>query len=290
MSLTILLICSQIFTLISAAAMFMVLLPGGLKKPDKKGLLLFLAGAIVYMLTPYHVYIVTVEANKADIIVWAVFPILVAAGKCIKDEKLAVKIVSSLVVGVCLGIIGREDGFLCILIVFLLIALIIIEKDFWYVLSGILGLALACKTFLTWKHWIFDGCFAESGLEAGSIMSKGLSIGGLFSTYFYRNNRIGMGILIFLMILLTIYLAFVRRENIFLKRDKLWIIVSVLLTLCSLKYFPWDYVERFGTPFLYLVSLIDSPARFLNYACMIMCPLLVVRLSQYLCKDMKNDK
>jgi hypothetical protein len=290
MRLTILLIFSQIFTLLSATAMFMVLISGEVKKPDKKGLLMSLAGAIIYMLTPYHVYIVTAEVDKADIIVWAVFPILVAAGKCVKAEKLAIKIASGLVLGVCLGIIGREDGFLCVLMAFLLIVLSIIEKNIYYVFSSMLGLIFACKTFLTWKHWIFDASFAESGLEPGSIMSKGLSIGGLFSTYFYRNYRPGMGILIFLMILFTIYLAFVKREQVFAKKDRLWIHVSVLLVLCSLKYFPWDYVERLGTPFLYLVSLIDSPARFLNYACLIMCPLLVVRLSHHLCKDYENDK
>ncbi len=290
MRLTIFLICSQIFTLISATFMFTVLLYEGLKRPDKKGLLLSLNGAIIYMLTPYHVYIVTGTVDRADIIVWAVFPLLVAAGKCIKNEKPAIKIASALALGACLGIIGWNDGFLCVLIVFLLIVLSIIEKSIFYALSGILGLVLACKTFITWKHWILDGSFAESGLEPGSIMSKGLSIGGLFSTYFYRNNRPGMGILILLMILFAIYFAFVKRENIFLKKDRLWIWVSILLTLSSLKYFPWDYVERLGTPFLYLVSLIDSPARFLYYACLIMCPLLAVRLVQHLYKDCKNDK
>lgn len=38
--------------------------------------------------------------------------------------------------------------------------------------------------------------------------------------------------------------------------------VTGLLTLVSLKYFPWDYVQRLGMPFLRFVGLLETPGVF----------------------------
>ena len=38
--------------------------------------------------------------------------------------------------------------------------------------------------------------------------------------------------------------------------------VTGLLTLASLKYFPWDYVQRLGMPFLRFVGLLETPGVF----------------------------
>ena len=68
-------------------------------------------------------------------------------------------------------------------------------------------------TYMTWKHWLFDGAFAESGLEYTSIMEQGYSIGGLFSTYFYRNGHPGMGILLLGCLLFLLYQSFVKGKK-----------------------------------------------------------------------------
>ena len=34
------------------------------------------------------------------------------------------------------------------------------------------------------------------------------------------------------------------------------------LTIASLKYFPWDYVQRLGMPFLRFVGLLETPGLF----------------------------
>lgn len=102
-----------------------------------------------------------------------------------------------LVAVLVLGVIGRWDGVAGLTILFLICIAGICRKCWEYPVIGVLGTGLAYPTYLAWKHWIFDGSFAESGFEYTSIMNMGYSIGGLFSTYFHRGGNPGMGILLF---------------------------------------------------------------------------------------------
>lgn len=130
---------------------------------------------------------------------------------------------------------------------------------------------MAYPTYMTWKHWLFDGAFAESGLEYTSIMEQGYSIGGLFSTYFYRNGHPGMGILLLGCLLFLLYQSFVKGKKICAKNDHIWLGAAALLTVMSLRYFPWDFVQRMGSWALGLVTLIGTPAVFFGYAQILLC-------------------
>lgn len=130
---------------------------------------------------------------------------------------------------------------------------------------------MAYPTYMTWKHWLFDGSFAESGLEYTSIMEQGYSIGGLFSTYFYRNGHPGMGILLLGCLLFLLYQSFVKGKKICTKNDHIWLGAAALLTVMSLRYFPWDFVQRMGSWALGLVTLIGTPAVFFGYAQILLC-------------------
>ena len=44
-----------------------------------------------------------------------------------------------------------------------------------------------------------------------------------------------------------------------------------LLTVMSLRYFPWDFVQRMGSWALGLVTLIGTPAVFFGYAQILLC-------------------
>ena len=145
------------------------------------------------------------------------------------------------------------------------------RRQWQYPVIGILGVAMAYPTYMTWKHWLFDGAFAESGLEYTSIMEQGYSIGGLFSTYFYRNGHPGMGILLLGCLLFLLYQSFVKGKKICAKNDHIWLGAAALLTVMSLRYFPWDFVQRMGSWALGLVTLIGTPAVFFGYAQILLC-------------------
>ena len=234
-------ILTQIITFGTAWSMFHCVLKR--KKKDWFSLV----GALGYLLLPYHVYVVTESVDRSQILIWMVVPILTASLIKMSDtEKMFWKTGYGLTAVLALGIIGRLDGVAALTLLFLICVGGICRRQWQYPVIGILGVAMAYPTYMTWKRWLFDGSFAESGLEYTSIMEQGYSIGGLFSTYFYRNGHPGMGILLLGCLLF-------------------------LLTVMSLRYFPWDFVQRMGSWALGLVTLIGTPAVFFGYAQILLC-------------------
>ena len=51
----------------------------------------------------------------------------------------------------------------------------------------------------------------------------------------------------------------------------MWLGAAALLTVMSLRYFPWDFVQRMGSWALGLVTLIGTPAVFFGYAQILLC-------------------
>ena len=201
-----------------------------------------------------------------------VVPILAASLIKMSDtEKMFWKTGYGLTAVLALGIIGRLDGVAALTLLFLICVGGICRRQWQYPVIGILGVAMAYPTYMTWKHWLFDGSFAESGLEYTSIMEQGYSIGGLFSTYFYRNGHPGMGILLLGCLLFLLYQSFVKGKKICAKNDHIWLGAAALLTVMSLRYFPWDFVQRMGSWALGLVTLIGTPAVFFGYAQILLC-------------------
>ena len=87
-----------------------------------------------------------------------------------------------------------------------------------------------------------------------------------------------MGILLLGCLIFLLYVTFVRRQKIWEKKDLIWLGAAGLLTLMSLRYFPWDYVQRLGQWSLGLVSLIRTPTVFFTYAQVILCVLSVEKI------------
>lgn len=259
-------ILTQIITFGTAWSMFHCILKR--KKKDWFSLV----GALGYLLLPYHVYVVTESVDRSQILIWMVVPILAASLVKMSDtEKMFWKTGYGLTAVLALGIIGRLDGVAALTLLFLICVGGICRRQWQYPVIGILGMALAYPTYMTWKYWLFDGAFAESGLEYTSIMEQGYSIGGLFSTYFYRNGNPGMGILLLGCLLFLLYQSFVKGKKICGRKDHIWLGAAALLTVMSLRYFPWDFVQRMGSWSLGLVTLIGTPAVFFGYAQILLC-------------------
>lgn len=259
-------IWSQVITFGTAWSMFHCIFKR--KKKDW----ISLAGALVYLLLPYHVYTVIQSGDRLQTLIWMLVPILTASlVKMLDTEKMFWKTGYGLTAVLSLGIIGRLDGVAALTLLFLISVGGICRRQWQYPVIGILGMALAYPTYMTWKHWLFGGDFAESGLEYTSIMEQGYSIGGLFSTYFYRNGNPGMGILLLGILLFLLYQSFVKGIKICGRNDHIWLGAAALLTVMSLRYFPWDFVQRLGNWSLGLVTLIRTPAVFFGYAQILLC-------------------
>lgn len=231
-----------------------------------------LAGALMYMLLPWHVNIVRNPEGWTPILIWMLVPFVVTMLLYRKGATTRTgRLIYGLLAAAGVGIIGRMDGVACLILLLLLVIAGICERNWRYPLIGIAGMILAYPTFVVWKHWLFDGAFAESGLAYESIMERGYSVGGLFSTFFYRDGNPGMGILLLCSLLFLLYQGFVKGTKICGRKDAVWLGTAALLTAMSLRYFPWDFVQRLGTWALGLVTLMQTPAVFYGYAQMVLC-------------------
>ena len=279
----ILVILSQLVTAGTVCSMFLCIIgeKEKNKKLSRKSIAVLTMGTLIYLLLPEHVNIVIYNRDWIQIFLWQLIPVLaISLMKIASTEKAIWKCGFGVVAVLVMGLIGRMDGVAGLIVLFLVCVAGICRKQWQYPIIGVLGTALASSTYITWKHWLFDGSFAESGLEYGSIMYKGYSIGGLFSTYFHRNGDPGMGILLLGGIMVLIYFSFVKGRKLFDGPDVIWLASAGLLTVMSLRYFPWDLVQRMGNWALGLVTLIRTPTVFFTYAQMILCVICVVKIDK----------
>lgn len=276
-------IVSQLVTAGTACCMFRCIIGEKDKnrKLSRKSIAVLTMGTLIYLLLPEHVNVVIHNRDWTQILLWMMIPVLAAAlMKIASTEKAIWKCGFGVAAVLVMGLIGRLDGVAGLTVLFLVCVAGICRKQWQYPVIGALGTVMAYPTYITWKHWLFDGSFAESGLEYGSIMYKGYSIGGLFSTYFHRNGDPGMGILLLGGIMVLIYFSFVKGRKLFDGPDVIWLASAGLLTVMSLRYFPWDLVQRMGSWALGLVTLIRTPTVFFTYAQMILCVICVVKIDK----------
>lgn len=279
----ILVILSQLVTAGTVCSMFLCIIgeKEKNKKLSRKSIAVLTMGTLIYLLLPEHVNIVIYNRDWIQIFLWQLIPVLaISLMKIASTEKAIRKCCFGMAAVLVMGLIGRMDGVAGLTVLFLVCVAGICRKQWQYPVIGTLGTVMAYPTYITWKHWLFDGSFAESGLEYGSIMYKGYSIGGLFSTYFHRNGDPGMGILLLGCIMVLIYSAFVKGRKLFDGPDVIWLASAGLLTVMSLRYFPWDLVQRMGSWALGLVTLIRTPTVFFTYAQMILCVMCVVKIDK----------
>lgn len=277
----VLILLSQLMTAEAAWCMFQCVIQEKEKnrKLPRESKAVLTAGTLIYLLLPGHVNVVMHNRNWTQILLWMLVPVLAAALiKMSSARKRLWKYGFGVAAALVMGLIGRLDGVAGLTVLFLVCVAGICRKQWQYPVIGAVGTVMAYPTYITWKHWLLDAGFAESGLEYESIMNKGYSIGGLFSTYFHRNGDPGMGILLTGGILLLIYFTFVRGRRLFTGADYVWLAAAGLLTVMSLRYFPWDFVQRMGNWALGLVTLIRTPTVFFTYAQMILCTLCVEKI------------
>ena len=279
----ILVILSQLVTAGTVCSMFLCIIGEKDKnrKLSRKSIAVLTMGTLIYLLLPEHMNAVIHNRDRTQILLWMLIPVLAAAlMKMASTEKKIRKCCFGMAAVLVMGLIGRLDGVAGLTILFLVCVAGICRKQWQYPVIGALGTVMAYPTYITWKHWLFDSSFAESGLEYGSIMYKGYSIGGLFSTYFHRNGDPGMGILLLGGIMVLIYFSFVKGRKLFDGPDVIWLATAGLLTVMSLRYFPWDLVQRMGNWALGLVTLIRTPTVFFTYAQIILCVICVVKIDK----------
>lgn len=133
------------------------------------------------------------------------------------------------------------------------------------------GCVLCAPGVLAWIRLAFTGAYDEWGLIGRTIMPNGYRLGEYFSSYVFREGRPGMGIGLLIGLGALIWDRFVEGKKMTEKSHRFFLLAALLLTVLSFHSFPWEWVQRLGSPFLKLVGAIQTPASFWGVACGCLC-------------------
>lgn len=241
-------------------------------------------GVLLYMLCPFRIYSNHTAEDYTLALVWMLIPLYIWSMTALVriKQKGMQTFLYLLPAALSLMGIGYAD------ILQLLIVCGITLCAFIYtrarkpllLIPPILGCILCLPRLLLLKSYLSGNQFETLKLSLESIAPKGYSIGGLFSSYTFRNNSPGLGLALFLCLLIGLWLLFVK--NRFIKEAGaivgegitfflFWGVMGILLTLPALRDFPWDYIRRMGTWMVRLVAMLKTPTVFFGYAQICFC-------------------
>ena len=253
----------QIVTLISAKIFFERLFI------DRETNLPAFIGVLLYMTSPYRIYLCYDRADISSAVVWMILPLYAwaALGVLRGHRKVRDSIIGFLALA---GIGYAEIVYFFILSGVTVFAMIYFKKIFPVVMIGAGGILL-CPVLFRLGNYLFSGAYEKMGIPVNTIMQNGYRFGQFFNSYAFRDEHPGMGLGLFVCLLAGLWAAFVAGGSGFSKQEKFFVIVSLMFLLLSLRCCPWDLVQRLGIWALKAVSLLNTPAIFAGLAWECLC-------------------
>lgn len=226
-------------------------------------------GVLLYMTSPYRIYVCYDLADMSAVVVWMILPLYAWSmlGLFRGDKRWRD------IVGASLSLAGI--GYAEMIFFFVIIGVTVFA--IFYLKRGLPIAAMAVGTVLFIPalyrliQYLFLGAYSELGIPLRTIMENGYQFGQFFSSYAFRENHPGMGLGMFFCLLTGVWLWFVAGGEKAGRCERFFIVLSVILLLMSLRYFPWDFVQRLGDWALKLGSLINTPAIFAGLAWSFLC-------------------
>ncbi len=225
-------------------------------------------GVLLYMTCPYRMYCCYDRVDFSQAAAWMVIPVYIWAVTGITKEKKWTDIIFG---ALALAGIGYANT-IYFLIAFGLSILVIIALKKWNMVLALIGGAMCFfPGLLRLMEFLFTDKYDELDLSLQSIMPNGYTIGEYFAFYVYKEGRPGLGFGLFFALLSGLWLMFVAGKWEKSKSSKIFFLLAVCMLLLSMKFFPWDYVQRVGNFGLKLVALIGTPAVFGGVAELLLC-------------------
>lgn len=236
--------------------------------PGKAG---FLCGVLLYMTMPCRIYLCYDKADISQAIVWMLLPYYLWSILHILDGRKRGRFIPlSMLFLAAIGY-GNSAVFPVIAGLTLLAGLTGLNAFLPITVTG--GLVLALPGLKHYMKFLFSSESASlsvSYVSYGSIMPKGYAIGELLSCFIYADGKPGPGAGLLLVLLLIAWSKFVNNRSVLQKRDIACLLTGLFLLILSLRYFPWDLVQRVHTILLKMVALFQTPGLFLQYACFLL--------------------
>lgn len=225
----------------------------------------FLWGVLLYMTFPFRIYLCYDLAELSQVLVWALLPYyLWGILHVVQNRKRHLFLwVSALFLA---GMGYADAGCFPIILGFTLL-LILLSRNAFPLLAMAGGTLLALPGLKRLLSFLLSEDMAGLNIPLASIMPRGYAVGELFSAFIYADGKPGIGPGLLFVFALLIYFQFVEGQKLLAKGEAAYVGAGIFLLLLSLRYFPWDYLQRVSPVFLKMVSLFQTPGQFLYLAC-----------------------
>lgn len=225
-------------------------------------------GVLLYMTCPYRLYCCYDAGDLFQVAAWMIVPVYVWAVTGIIKKK---KWMNIFIAACALAGIGYANSIYFLAATGLSVLIMFFFKAWKIVFSLAGGCIFFVPGLFHLAQYLFTDKYNDVNLSLQSIMPSGYVIGDYFAFFVYREGRPGIGFGLLFALLSGLWLIFVTGKWEKSKVCRIFFIFTVLLILFSLKYFPWDYVQRIGSFGLKLVSVIGTPVVFGGMAQLILC-------------------
>lgn len=236
--------------------------------PERVGAL---CGILLYMTMPCRIYLCYDRVDISMAIVWMLLPYYLWSIFHVLDGRRRCSFTAlSMVLLAAIGY-GNASVFPVIAGLTLLAAMISLNGFLTVTVPG--GLVLALPGLKQYLNFLFSGegtSLSVSYVSYDSIMPRGYAIGELFGCFIYADGKPGPGAGLLLVLALMAWSRFVNGKSVLQKRDKACLLTGVFLIILSLRYFPWDLVQRVHPVLLKMTALFQTPGLFLQFACFLL--------------------
>lgn len=219
-------------------------------------------GVLFYMSCPYRIYICFDKADLGQSLVWALTPLLVGGLVRLRPGRSRMMVWGCISALAYAGIWYADARWGVIIGVCAGVYLLLWERWPASLLLLAAGVVLAMPAVIYLARYLIKGGMQVWNLPMGSIMGNGYTIGAFMTNWTYRPDTPGMGMALGGAFLLLIWMYWIGDGKKMPRAIKGLLTATGLATLASLKYFPWDYVQRVGMPFLRFVGLLETPGVF----------------------------
>lgn len=217
-------------------------------------------GVLFYMSCPAHIYICFDKADMGQALVWALTPLLIGGlARMRRGRDMLYGCVAALAYA---GIWYADGRWGVILGAGAALYLLLWKRRPSGLLSLAAGGVLSAPAVIYLMRYLIKGGMQVWDLPLGSIVRNGYAPGLFLTSWAYRSDMPGLGMALTGSLVLLIWMYWIGHNGKTERHVKGLLVSAGLLTLASLKYFPWDYVQRLGTPFLRFVGLLETPGLF----------------------------
>lgn len=229
-----------------------------------------LCGVLFYMSSPQRIYICFDKADMGQALVWALVPLLIG-GLARRYQNRRLDAMRQCISVLAYAGIWYADARWGVIIGGCAMLYLLLWKrrpGGLLLLAAGGGLSLPVVIYLA-RYLVKDGMQVWN-LPLGSIMGGGYTIGLFMTSWAYRPELPGLGMGLAGALLLLAWLYWDGKGVKMDKSVKGLLVAVGFLALLSLKYFPWDYVQRLGMPFLRFVGLLETSGIFWGLGAMLL--------------------